>query len=456
MRLRRCPSPAPWLKARAQHLARFARAREGNIAMTFAIVSVPMLIGVGASIDYVRAYNVRSRMQADLDAALIASIKKIDTSNKKDLRAEINAWFASQTELSNASYSLPKSSIKIDKANGQISAEAVGKVETLFMGLANIPSIDVRVHSTVAGPATAYMNLYVALDKSASMMLAATKDGQQQMKAYAESGCVFACHTPEGDSKPYKGTVYTTNYDLAEAMGVQLRTDVAIKATDSVLSLVSAADPTESRIKVGLYSIGSDANKVLEPTLSINTVQKYLVDDKKGLTSATSQPTTYFNTSFASLAKMVGTAGDGTSSGKPMKLALILTDGVQSERWWVTSNDGSNDNTTPLNPAWCAAMKDAGVTVGILYTQYLEMSWDWGYKRTLMKTMNSSKYKSMWGGDLVSGTSGHTSRQDYIPVALQECASSKDMFISAADPDEIEAGLSTLLQQYLSSVRLIN
>jgi hypothetical protein len=50
--------------------------------------------------------------------------------------------------------------------------------------------------------------------------------------------------------------------------------------------------------------------------------------------------------------------------------------------------------------------------------------------------------------------SSSTTRHDYIPIALQDCASSSDLYISAASEDEITAGLSTLFNQYLTSVRL--
>jgi hypothetical protein len=53
-----------------------------------------------------------------------------------------------------------------------------------------------------------------------------------------------------------------------------------------------------------------------------------------------------------------------------------------------------------------------------------------------------------------AGISNALSRRDYIPYALGDCATSADMFISAADPSAIEAGLSQLFQQYLGSVRL--
>ena len=56
------------------------RDRTGNVAIVVALSLVPMLVAVGASFDYIRAYNVRQRMQSDLDAALIAAVSTASAS----------------------------------------------------------------------------------------------------------------------------------------------------------------------------------------------------------------------------------------------------------------------------------------------------------------------------------------------------------------------------------------
>jgi Flp pilus assembly protein TadG len=456
-------------------LLRLFSDKSGNFGLTFALVALPVLLGLGVSVDYVRAYNVKAKMQADLDAALIAAVKKVDSLDESQIKTQVANWFSAQSDTQ-ATYKLLVDTMVVSKTNRTINAVATGVVPTVFLGIANIKSVNVSVTTSVAGPATSYLNVYLVLDKSASMMLAATTSGQTQMKNYAESGCVFACHTAEGDSKPYNGVVYHTNYALAKAMGVQLRTDVAITAAEEVLDLVSAADPTQSHIKVGLYSIGSTAAEVLAPNASMMTVKTTLENDSNGLTSATSQTTSDFKTSLTKLNQLVGTAGDGTSSTKPLKLVLMLTDGVQSQRPWVVTNPtntwqcvskiGSTcikfnstyfpdqTYTSPLNPSWCNSLKTAGATMGVLYTEYLSIDTDWGYNGTVGDTMKTSAFTTTWGGTLDSGVSSSISRRNYIPYALNACASSSDMFISAADPDAIEAGLSTLFQQYLGSVRL--
>ncbi|ARO27928.1 Flp pilus assembly Tad-like protein (plasmid) [Rhizobium sp. TAL182] len=427
-------------------LRSLGRDRGGNVAIVVALSLVPMLVAVGASFDYIRSYNVRQRMQSDLDAALIAAVKQINNTEDTDaLKEKVADWFHAQVDNS---YTL--GDIDIDTLNHNITATANGTVPTTFMKIANIETVPVSVASAVKGPATSYLNVYIVIDTSPSMLLAATTSGQSTM--YTGIKCQFACHT--GDSHTIGKTTYATNYDYSKEKKIKLRADVAGDAVREVLDMIDESDENHERIKVGLYSLGDTLSEVLAPTLSTDTARTRLADSSYGLTSATSKAATYFNVSLATLKQKVGAGGDGTSSGSPLKLVLLLTDGVQSQREWVTNGSKYWPKVAPLNPAWCDYLKNQSNTMAVLYTEYLPITTDWGYNATVGSTMASANWKSTWGGTMDSGVSTSITRRDYIPYALADCASSKSLFISASSSTEITAGLSTLFTQYLSSVRL--
>lgn len=433
------------------------RDRGGNVAIVVALSLVPMLIAVGASFDYIRSYNVRQRMQSDLDAALIAAVKQINNTEDTDaLKEKVADWFHAQVDNS---YTLGE--IDIDTSNHNITATASGTVPTTFMKIANIETVPVSVASAVKGPATSYLNVYIVIDTSPSMLLAATTQGQSDM--YAGIGCQFACHT--GDSHTIGKKTYANNYEYSAEKKIKLRADVAGDAVREVLDMIDESDENHERIKVGLYSLGDTLTEVLTPTLSTDEARNRLADANYGLTSATSKAATYFDVSLATLKQKVGAGGDGTSSGAPLKLVLLLTDGVQSQREWVTDKvkwdkngkaiSGSYWNkVAPLNPDWCGYLKNQSNTMAVLYTEYLPITSDWGYNATVGSTMASANWKSTWGGTMDSDVSSSITRRDYIPYALGDCASSKSLFISASSSTEITEGLSTLFTQYLSAVRL--
>jgi hypothetical protein len=290
------------------------------------------------------------------------------------------------------------------------------------------------------------------------MLLAATTAGQQAM--YNGIGCQFACHT--GDKHVVGGATYLNNYAYSTAKKIKLRADVAVDAVHEVIDMIDTNDKTHERIKVGLYSLGDTITEVLAPTLDTTTAGKRVDSD---LSSATSTTYTYFDVSLAALKKKVGTGGDGSSSATPLKLVLLLTDGVQSQREWVTDGvtwkNGKMITTgpswykvAPFNPDWCGYIKNQSATMAVLYTEYLPITTDWGYNNTVGSTMASANWKSTWGGTMESGVSTSISRLDYIPYALSDCASSKSLFMSASSAADITAGLSALFTQYLASVRL--
>ncbi|QND45370.1 pilus assembly protein (plasmid) [Rhizobium lusitanum] len=419
-----------------------ARSRGGNVAIVVALTMVPMLLAVGASFDYIRAYNVRQSMQSDLDAALIAAVKNVDAGDTTALKQKVADWFHAQTD---SSYSL--GDIEIDTTNHRITATASGTVPTTLMKIANINTVPVSVASAVKGPASSYLNVYIVIDKSPSMLLAATTAGQQAM--YKAIGCQFACH--DGDKQTVAGAQYANNYAYSSEKKIKLRADVAVDAVHEVINMIDSSDANNERIRVGLYSLGDTIKEVLPPTLDTATAAKRVDSD---LSSATSTTYTYFDVSLAALKNKVGTGGDGSSSASPLKLVLLLTDGVQSQREWVTTGAKTQPKVAPLNPAWCDYIKKQSATMAVLYTEYLPITTDWGYNATVGSTMASANWKSTWGGTMESGVPTSISRRDYIPYALSDCASSKSLFMSASSATDITNGLSALFTQYLASVRL--
>jgi len=420
---------------------------------------IPLIAAVGSAIDYGNIYMSRARMQAQLDAAVLNAAKSLKADSASTTTSRVTSWFASQTDLKAAQYTLAP--VTVDPSKTAVAATLKARVDTALMRIVGVNSVDIVVQSRAEAPREMYQSIYLALDKSASMMLAATAADQNTM--LSANGCVFACHTAEGQPIRYGASSYKSVYDLSRALGVKLRADVIVDASLKVADQIDVADPKHTKIRMGLYTIGMKATQVLAPTRSTSTVRSYLTSRTTGLTSDTSEDASYFDIALPQLAKLVGAAGDGSSSASPRKLVLIATDGVQSQREWVLSAGGGARTptstwllpaaVTPINPDWCKSFKDKGVDVGILYTQYLPMTWDWGYNATVGASMSSSGFNWLWGGTMRSGLSEGT-RQAYIPVALQDCASSANLYISAATPAEITAGVSEITRRYLSTTRL--
>ena len=61
---------------RSSFLSRLIENRDGAVAIVVILVAVPMLLAVGASIDYIRAYNDRTDLQSAADSAVLAAAAK--------------------------------------------------------------------------------------------------------------------------------------------------------------------------------------------------------------------------------------------------------------------------------------------------------------------------------------------------------------------------------------------
>jgi hypothetical protein len=425
--------------------------RRGAIAVTYALLIIPMIIAIGVALDFTFAYNAKDRMQGDLDAALLAAVKTLNTGDSVAVQKKVRTWFATQTNR--GAYNLDD--VTIDQSSYVIQAKATASVPTMVMGVFGINSIPIGASSAVAGPGTSYINIYLLLDTSASQMLASSAAGQATMRA--DIGCEFACHT--GDAHTVNNVAYANNYLYARAKNINLRSDVLLDAAKTMVTSVDTADPTHQRIKVGVYAFNTTATTVLAPTYSTSAV-------RSALSTTTSVDGTAFDTSLKAMAGLVGSSGDGKTAATPLKFVMLVTDGVQSQRGWVTTTSwtckkkvGSvcvsypmstpSYNVAPLNPAWCNYVKNNKVTMAVLYTQYLPVPLDWGYNGTLGSAMPGS-----WSGTLRSGVSSATTRQAYLPYALEDCASSQDLYMGAESEDAIKSGMNKLFTKYMNSVHL--
>jgi Flp pilus assembly protein TadG len=155
-----------------QAIGRFARANEGNVAVIFTIALVPLISFIGAAIDYSRANNARSTMQAALDSTALMLSK--DLSNGTITPAQI----ASQAQANfNALYTNPDARSVTVTATYTADAGSMGStvqvsgsayIDTEFMKLAGFPTIPFSSSSTTAW-GNVKMRVALALDNTGSM-----------------------------------------------------------------------------------------------------------------------------------------------------------------------------------------------------------------------------------------------------------------------------------------------
>ncbi len=191
-----------WAKCRSA-IAAFVRARDGNVATTFAIVLVPVMAATGAAVDYSRANAVKADLQAALDSTALLLSKEAATDTNDVLQANALAYFKAtynQPTTNNitvsASYSAAAGSTLV--VNGSVS------VPTTFMGIFGYDAITVSSSSTTQW-GTSRLRVALVLDNTGSMswdgkmdaLKTATKSMLSQLKnAVTTDGDVYVSVVP--------------------------------------------------------------------------------------------------------------------------------------------------------------------------------------------------------------------------------------------------------------------
>ena len=204
-------------------LALFRADRRGNVAMIFAIASIPILFAVGAAIDYTSATRRKAKLDAIADAVALSTVTQSGNPpafspipnqglNASQAKARAQAMFNSlastvsgvtnfngtvSVQDSTTSQTSPRQTTVSYTAQ---SSDAFGRI----IGMNSI-GIDNSSSPAVAEVAIApNINFYILADSSPSMAIPATTTGINAMYSATssgsgtggdnEGGCAFACH----------------------------------------------------------------------------------------------------------------------------------------------------------------------------------------------------------------------------------------------------------------------
>jgi Flp pilus assembly protein TadG len=155
-----------WTKI-ARHFAAFRRANAGNVAITFALGTLPIIGTVGFAVDYSHANAVKAAMQAALDSTALMLSRDAATLSSNDLQTKAASYFNglfTRPEAKNititASYTTTGGS--------QLRVNGAAQVPTSFLGIIGYQNINVNGTATAAWGSTR-LRVALALDNTGSM-----------------------------------------------------------------------------------------------------------------------------------------------------------------------------------------------------------------------------------------------------------------------------------------------
>jgi Mg-chelatase subunit ChlD len=384
-----------------QLISRFSKDVSGNIGMIFSLATIPAVMMIGAGIDYGRELTARAKLQNAIDEAALSIAQ--DTSQRSD--GELQAWASAMITSSMRVSGAPTNIIvSLHTINGEVKIDASATVEASVGRIFGNESNKIHSTASVRKRTGLKTDIYLLLDNSASMGLAATPQGRD--KLYSLTGCAFACHTPEGGQT-------ISNLQVAQNNGILTRLDVLRTSVTTLLSRIDAGRSPLDTIRVGITSF--DDNPVLQTPITTDLTQarQYIQNYQLG-------GNTLFSSAMPTFGSEVGTSGDGTSSAR--KFALLVTDGVQGKR-------DRSIGFQPFDATLCDQLKSRGVTMIVLNTEYLPMLNEQPYRDTVMPI------------------------QDKLAPALQACAT-PGFYFSALNQSDIEKAFDQIFTSLTAQIFL--
>jgi Flp pilus assembly protein TadG len=153
-------------------LRRFAGATDGNVALIFGIVVVPLIAFVGAAVDYSRANMARSAMQAALDSASLMVSKDLSagTITTAQVSAKAQAYFTALYTNKEASGITITSNYTVGSGTtgSTVQINASGSIATDFMKVVGFPNMGFSASSTATW-GTQLLRVALVLDNTGSM-----------------------------------------------------------------------------------------------------------------------------------------------------------------------------------------------------------------------------------------------------------------------------------------------
>lgn len=440
-------------------LARLIPNQRGNSLMIFAFALGPMVMGGGMVVDYSQAARLQSKMNAIADAAALSAVTNTMMKKTKDeATAQAKSLFVGQaTGLKGLSFDPAKQlTISITDQNGtsvkrQASVQYSATSNNYFGAILGMKTITIGGTAKAEATNAPNIDFYLLVDTSPSMALPATTAGIASMiqatRAMAGgAGCAFACHqtsTSAGDPRgaklvngKYVDYYYIAKNDLKLTLRMDLVQSAVADLTD-VATTMAKQNSSQYRFALSTFDVAYNP-LIATPTspaaakasaskinlLAVCRNNQYIcgVNDNDTHTNFTSA----FTGSQLNLPLVPGN-GTAQPGDTPQAMLFIITDGMRDEM-----NNGRKLGPIPTDQ--CTAIKNRGIRIAVLYTEYL--------------------YEAANDGWSISNVRNpYLAAPEKISPALMSCAS-PDLFYKVTTDDDISKSLAALFQKAVSAAHL--
>lgn len=438
-------------------IARLGRERAGNVAIMFGLSLVPIVFLTGMGLDFSSAIRKKTYLNAAADAAALAAVTPamMSQSAQAITTAAQNMFMAQASAIAGLNYGPPTVTVTQSGLTRTVTVSYTASSVNSFANILGEANWPISGFSQAASSAAPNINFYLLLDNSPSMDLPATSDGINTMTTATKNaptnganagGCAFACHeaNPAADNLGNPGGI--DNYALANQLGVVTRIENMNTATQALMTTAAATEAANNAIyQMAIYTFnGSGLNTIQLLTSNLANAQAAAANinvlevwDNNWLTKTNdnNDTDTNFETAMAQINSTMPAPGTGASNSTPQEVLFIVSDGVDDEVSSTCSEplDGTRCQQ-PFNTTWCTTVKNRGILIAVLYTEYLPLP---------QSGVGSNAWYNQWVAPF----------QSQIGPNLQNCAS-PGLFFTVTTDGDITTAMQALFQQAVTTARL--
>jgi Flp pilus assembly protein TadG len=197
----------------------------GNMAIVVGMATVPMMLIMGAAVDFENASNTHTELQSSVDSAALFAATLTETSNDA-LTTKSKPYFDSNFNATGASGSGSSATYNVTSVGDSITATASIPVNNAFMKLAGLPTTTVSATSVVK---KAGINLEVSLvlDNTGSMGWINAKTGNSAIFDLKAAATKFIDQVVPDTQGNYYTKVAAIPYNVGVNMGSSAAADIA-------------------------------------------------------------------------------------------------------------------------------------------------------------------------------------------------------------------------------------
>src|SRR5215472_11739479 len=383
-------------------IRRFTGDRSGNTAILFGLSIIPIIFLIGLGLDFSAAASKRLRLNAAADAAALSAVTPaaMNQTTAQAQTAAQNIFLAQASMISNLSYSNPTVNIVQNGLTRTVTVDYTAYSNNAFPNVLALLTKTSQTQWTVSGSSTATsssspnIDFYLLLDNSPSMAIAATTTGINTMVANSsvQGGCAFACHqtNPGADGLGNPGGV--DNYTLAKQLGVVTRIQNLASATSALMSTATSMQSgSNGSYRMAIYTFADTVNTLQSLTSNLSTAQtaastidviEVCKNNWRDCSNNNNDTDTDFGTAMTAVNSAMPDPGGGTAGSTPQEVLFVVTDGVDDAAT-KTCSQKLNANSRcqqPVDTTLCTTVKNRGIRIAVLYTEYLPLPSNSWYK----------------------------------------------------------------------------